>query len=152
ILERQKKAGVVPADTALASRPEGVKPWDQLTADDKLVACRLMENYADFAEHVDWNVGRLVDALEELRVLPNTLLFYQLGDNGMSAEGSLVGTHDPVFNYNGLNPTTADIKGRLDEIGTPTTAPHVPVGFAHAGNCPFQWTKQVASHYGGTRN
>src|SRR5262245_30412039 len=151
-LERQKQSGVVPADAKLAGRPEGVKPWDQLTADEKLVACRLMENYADFAEHVDWNVGRLVDALSELGALSNTVFLYQLGDNGMSAEGSLVGTHDSVFNYNGLNPTTADIKAHLDELGTPKTAPHIPVGFAHAGNCPFQWTKQVASHYGGTRN
>jgi hypothetical protein len=111
-----------------------------------------MENYADFAAHTDWNVGRLVDALEELDVMENTLFFYQLGDNGMSAEGSLIGTHDSILNYNGLNPTIEDIKAHLDEIGTPTTEPHIPVGFAHAGNTPFQWTKQVASHYGGTRN
>jgi len=151
-LARQKKAGVVPPDAKLASRPEGVKPWDQLTADEKLVAARLMENYADFAEHADWNVGRLVDALEELGVMQNTVFFYQLGDNGMSAEGSLVGTYNSVLNYNGLDPTTEQIKARLDEIGAVTTEPHIPVGFAHAGNCPFQWTKQVASHYGGTRN
>ena len=151
-LERQKKAGVVPPETRLASRPEGVKPWDQLAADEKAVACRLMENYADFAEHVDASVGRLVDALEELGALPNTILLYQLGDNGMSAEGSLVGTHNSMLNYNGLNPTTEQIKAHLGEIGSPKSEPHVPVGFAHAGNCPFQWTKQVASHYGGTRN
>jgi arylsulfatase len=75
-----------------------------------------------------------------------------LGDNGMSAEGSLLGTHNSVLNYNGLSPTIGEIKAHLDEIGTVKTQPHVPVGFAHAGNCPFQWTKQVASHYGGTRN
>src|SRR5262245_49874825 len=151
-LARQKKAGVVPSDAKLASRPEGVKPWDQLTSDEKLVAARLMENYADFAEHTDWNVGRLVDALEELDVMPNTIFLYQLGDNGMSAEGGLIGTHNSVLNYNGLDPTIEDMKTHLDEIGTVKTEPHIPVGFAHAGNCPFQWTKQVASHYGGTRN
>jgi arylsulfatase A-like enzyme len=151
-LARQKKAGVVPANTKLASRPEGVKPWDQLTADEKLVAARLMENYADFAEHTDWNVGRLVDALEDLGIMQNILFFYQLGDNGMSAEGSLIGTHNSIMNYNGLDPTTEQMKAHLDEIGTPRSEPHLPVGFAHAGNCPFQWTKQVASHYGGTRN
>jgi len=151
-LVRQKKAGVVPNDTNLASRPEGVKAWDELTADEKAVAARLMENYADFAEHVDLNVGRLVDALEESGVLSNTVFLYQLGDNGMSAEGSLVGTHNSILNYNGMGPTTAEMKEHLDEIGSRTTEPHVPVGFAHAGNCPFQWTKQVASHYGGTRN
>ena len=151
-LARQKKAGVVPADTRLASRPEGVKPWDELTADEKLVATRLMENYADFAEHADWNVGRLVDALEELGIMKNTIFIYQLGDNGMSAEGSLIGTHNSILNYNGLAPTTEEMKAHINEIGTRTTEPHVPVGFAHAGNCPFQWTKQVASHYGGTRN
>jgi len=85
-LARQKKAGVAPADAKLASRPEGVKPWDQLTPDEMLVASRLMENYADFAEHVDWNVGRLVDALEELGVADDTVFLYQLGDNGMSAD------------------------------------------------------------------
>jgi arylsulfatase len=151
-LARQKKAGIVPADTKLAGRPEGVKAWDELTADEKLVGARLMENYADFAEHVDWNTGRVVDALEELGILDNTVFLYQLGDNGMSAEGSLVGTHNSILNYNGMGPTTEEMKAHLDEIGTKTTEPHVPVGFAHAGNCPFQWTKQVASHYGGTRN
>src|SRR5262245_40933033 len=151
-LARQKKAGVVPADAKLASRPEGVKPWAELTADEKQVATRLMENYADFAEHVDWNVGRLVDALEELGVMEDTVFFYQLGDNGMSAEGGLNGTYSTVLNYNGYDPTIEQIKEHLDEVGTDKTEPHIPVGFAHAGNCPFQWTKQVASHYGGTRN
>jgi len=151
-LENQKKAGIVPADAKLASRPEGVKPWDELTADEKLVAARLMENYADFAEHVDFHAGRLVDALEELGVLHNTVLIYELGDNGMSAEGGLIGTYNSILNYNGLDPTIADMKTHLDEIGTGKTEPHIPVGFAHAGNCPFQWTKQIASHYGGTRN
>jgi arylsulfatase A-like enzyme len=151
-LVRQKKAGVVPSDAKLASRPEGVKPWDKLTADEKTVAARLMENYADFAEHADWNVGRLVDALEELGIMENTVFLYQLGDNGMSAEGGLIGTHNSVLNYNGIDPTIEDMKAHLDEIGTVKTEPHIPVGFAHAGNCPFQWTKQVASHYGGTRN
>src|SRR5262245_25057326 len=151
-LARQKALGLVPSDTKLAPRPEGVKPWDELTADEKLVAARLMENYADFAQHVDWNVGRFVDALEELGVMGTTLLFYQLGDNGMSAEGSLIGTHNSILNYNGFNPTIEQIKANLDKIGTIDTNPHIPVGFAHAGNCPFQWTKQIASHYGGTRN
>ena len=151
-LARQKAMGVAPADAKLASRPEGVKPWDELAEDEKQVFARLMENYADFAEHVDWNVGRLADALEELGVMDNTIFLYQLGDNGMSAEGSLTGTYSTVLNYNGIDPTLDDIKARLDEIGTESTEPHIPVGFAHAGNCPFQWTKQVASHYGGTRN
>ena len=151
-LEKQKKAGVVPKDAKLAPRPEGVKPWDELSADEKLVSARLMENYADFAEHVDANTGRLVDALEELGVLDNTFLIYQLGDNGMSAEGGLIGTHSTALNYNGYDPTIDDMKKRLDKIGTKETEPHIPVGFAHAGNCPFQWTKQIASHYGGTRN
>lgn len=151
-LKRQKKAGVVPSDTKLAGRPEGVWAWDQLTADQKTIAARLMENYADFAEHADWNVGRLIDALEELGVTQNTLILYQLGDNGMSAEGGLTGTHSTVLNYNGYNPTEKQIKDHLDDIGTPRSEPHIPVGFAHAGNCPFQWTKQIASHYGGTRN
>ena len=151
-LERQKALGVVPADTQLAGRPEGVKAWDELTADEKLVASRLMENYACFAEHMDYQVGRLVDILEEMDVVDNTLFIYILGDNGMSAEGGLIGTHNSILNYNGMTPSIEDVKGNLDQIGTLDTSPHIPVGFAHAGNCPFQWTKQVASHYGGTRN
>jgi arylsulfatase A-like enzyme len=117
----QKKAGLVPPEARLARRPEGVKPWDELTGDEKLVAARLMENYADFAEHADWNVGRLVDALEELGVTGNTLFLYQLGDNGMSAEGSLIGTHSSALNYNGLDPTIEDIKKHLHAVDR---APH----------------------------
>src|SRR5262249_53659971 len=98
------------------------------------------------------NVGRLADALEEMGVMHNTIFLYQLGDNGMSAEGSLIGTYSTVLNYNGVDPTIDEMKARLDEFGVDGTEPHIPVGFAHAGNCPFQWTKQVASHYGGTRN
>ena len=152
ILERQKALGVVPADTELTPLVEGVKPWDELTKDEKLVAARLMENFASFAEHTDAQVGRLADALEDLNVMDNTIFIYILGDNGMSAEGGLIGTHNSMLNYNGLTPSVDDIKENLDKIGTIDSSPHIPVGFAHAGNSPFQWTKQIASHYGGTRN
>jgi arylsulfatase A-like enzyme len=148
-LARQKKAGAVPADARLAGRPEGVKPWDELTADEKLVAARLMENFADFAEHTDWNVGRLVDALEELGVMENTVFFYQLGDNGMSAEGSLIGTHNSLLNYNGLTPTIEEIKhiwtrsarSRLNRISrwaspTPATA---------RSSGPSRWRRTTAA-------
>jgi arylsulfatase A-like enzyme len=152
ILERQINMGIVPADTQLTERPEGVKAWDELTDDEQLVASKLMENFADFSEHTDYQVGRLVDALDEMGVMDNTLFIYILGDNGCSAEGGLIGTHDSILNYNGMTPTIEQVKDHLDTLGGSDSSPHIPVGFAHAGNAPFQWTKQVASHYGGTRN
>ena len=152
ILERQKAEGIVPAETKLTPRPEGVKAWGDLTKDEQSVAARLMENFASFAEHTDYQVGRLVDSLEGLQILDDTIFIYILGDNGMSAEGGLIGTHNSLLNYNGMVPDIEQLKDNLGKIGTIESSPHIPVGFAHAGNTPFQWTKQIASHYGGTRN
>ncbi|WP_454621796.1 arylsulfatase [Bradyrhizobium cenepequi] len=149
---RQKQLGVVPQDARLTTRPESIPAWDSLSADDKRVAARLMEAYAGYAEHTDAQVARLIDALRGLGVLDNTLLFYNLGDNGASAEGGLSGAFNWVAQANGVEQKTADILPHLDEIGGPTAYNHYPVGWAHAMDTPYQWTKQIASHWGGTRN
>jgi hypothetical protein len=142
----------VPAGTELTDRPEGVEAWDDLSDDQRLVGARLMEAYAGFAEHTDFHTGRLIDALEEIGVLDDTLVFYIAGDNGASAEGGHDGSFNELKGLNGLHETTADILPHLDEIGSSVAYNHYPVGWAHAMNAPFQWTKQVASHFGGTRS
>ena len=149
---RQKELGVIPKDCQLTARPKEIVAWDSLTADQKRVGARLMEAYAGFAEHTDTQVGRLVDALQQMGELDNTLLLYILGDNGASAEGGPDGALNEIAALNGIPEKTADILPHLDEIGGPMTYPHYPVGWAHAMNTPYQWTKQVASHWGGTRN
>jgi len=151
-LARQKQLGVVPQNTQLAPWPPSVKHWDDLSADDKIVAERLMENYAGFGEYADHEIGRLIDSLKEAGVYDNTMIVYIAGDNGMSAEGGLEGTLNEMAIFNGVHDTTANLLAHLDDIGGPNSFPHIPVGWALAGDTPFQWTKQVASHYGGTRN
>jgi arylsulfatase A-like enzyme len=151
-LERQKELGIVPPDAVLGPWAEGAPHWDELTDDDRLVAERLMETYASFAEHTDAQVGRLVDELRALGELDNTIILYILGDNGASCEGGIEGTLNEMLRLNGLPDTTERILGQLDDIGGPTTAVHYNVGWALAMDTPYQWAKQVASHYGGTRN
>jgi arylsulfatase len=153
-LKRQIDLGVVPKGTALPPMPKGVKAWDSLSADEKKLFARQMEVFAGFAEHTDHEVGRLVDALEEMGELDNTLLFFIIGDNGASAEGGLVGTLNEILSLNGLGDvdTVARQLKRLEEFGGPMAYNHFAVGWAVAGNTPFQWVKQMASHFGGTRN
>ncbi len=151
-LAHQIENGIVPEGTKLTDRPPGVVAWDDLSDDQKKVNARLMETYAGFATHTDEHTGRLIDALEEMGILDDTLVFYIAGDNGASAEGGLDGTFNELKALNGIPETTEEILPRLDEIGTSTAFNHYPVGWAHAMNTPYQWTKQVASHFGGTRN
>lgn len=151
-LQRQKELGVVPEDTELAPWPEGVPHWDELDSTQRLAAERLMENYAAFAEHTDEQVGRLVEFLRRTGELDNTLIFYILGDNGASGEGGLEGTLNETMRFNGIEDSAERIVSRLDGLGGPESYPHYPVGWALAMGTPYQWAKQVASHYGGTRN
>src|SRR5450432_4061987 len=153
-LARQKALGVVPPDTELIARHEEIPAWDDMPDDLKPLLARQMEVYAGFMEHTDHNVGRLVDALEALEVLDDTLVYYIIGDNGASAEGSLNGTFNEFFIFNGASEfeSAASMEARIDEFGTPTSYNHYAVGWAHAMDTPYQWTKQVASHFGGTRN
>lgn len=147
--ERQRQMGVIPEGTALTERPDEIPAWDNGSDDEKRLYARFAENYADFLSDTDHQVGRLVDALDGMDELDNTLVIYIIGDNGSSAEGTLTGTINEFQSLNGFLPEVADILPRIDEIGLPGTSPHYPVGWAWAGDTPFQWTKQIASHFGG---
>jgi arylsulfatase A-like enzyme len=149
---RQLDMGILPAGTELTPRPAEIPAWEDVPDNAKTVYLRLMENYAGFMAHTDYHVGRLIDSLEKSGELDNTLIFYIVGDNGASAEGGLEGTFSEVASLLGIQLGLASTIDRLDEIGGPTSEPHVPVGWAWAMDSPFQWTKQVASHFGGTRN
>ena len=151
-LARQIKLGVVPAGTKLAAKPEAIKDWNTLTADEKKLFARQMEVFAGFGEYADTEVGRLIDAIKDTGQLDNTLVFYILGDNGTSAEGGMNGMFSEMTYFNGVQETVADMLKRYDEWGGPSTYPHMAAGWAVAGDTPFMWTKQVASNFGGTRN
>jgi arylsulfatase A-like enzyme len=153
-LARQKELGIVPPDCELTPRHEEIPAWDDTTAELKPILARQMEVYAGFLEHTDHHVGRLVDTLEDLGVLDDTLIYYIIGDNGASAEGSLQGTFNEMMMLNGASAleTTEFMASKIDLFGTPEAYNHYSVGWAHAMDTPYQWTKQVASHWGGTRN
>jgi arylsulfatase A-like enzyme len=151
-LARQIKLGVVPQGTKLAAKPEAIKDWDKLTANEKKLFARQMEVYAGFGEYTDTEIGRLIDAIGETGQLDNTLIFYIIGDNGTSAEGGMSGLFNEMTYFNGIPETVEDILKHYDELGGPSTFPHMAAGWAVAGDTPFKWTKQVASNYGGTRN
>lgn len=151
-LARQKKLGVVPENTVLAPKPEAIKNWDDLTADEKRLFERQMEVFAGFAEHTDYEVGRLVAALEERGELENTIFLYIVGDNGSSAEGGMIGMFNENTYFNGVQETLDMQLDKIDKLGTEETYNHFAAGWAVAGNTPFTWTKQVASNFGGTRN
>jgi arylsulfatase A-like enzyme len=151
---KQKELGVIPADAELTPRHKEIPAWDEMPEDLKPVLRRQMEIYAGFLEFTDHHVGRLLDAIEQLGVLENTLVYYIIGDNGASAEGTLNGTYNEMINFNGAAEleTPEFMIERLDDFGGPDSYNHYAVGWAHAMCAPYQWTKQVASHWGGTRN
>jgi arylsulfatase A-like enzyme len=152
--DRQKELGVIPADAELTRRHDEIPAWDDMPEELKPVLERQMEVYAGFLEHTDFHVGRVLDAIEELGVLDNTLIFYIIGDNGASAEGTVNGAFNEMANFNGMAAleTPEFMVSKMDEFGTPSSYNHYAVGWAWAMNSPLQWTKQVASHWGGTRN
>jgi len=151
---RQKALGVVPADAELTARPDEIPAWEEMPEDLKPVLARQMEVYAGFLEHTDHHVGRLIDALEDLEILDDTLVFVIIGDNGASAEGDIHGCFNELISLNGAFAlqTAEFMASRIDAFGTPAAYNHYAVGWAHAMDTPYQWTKQVASHWGGTRN
>ena len=149
---RQQKMGIIPANAKLTERPKEIPSWDSQTADAKKLFSRQMEVFAGFAEHTDDQVGRLVKALEDMGELDNTIFFYIVGDNGSSAEGGPEGTYNEMMALNGIIGNASQMMDHIDDWGSPNTFPHFAIGWAHAGNTPFQWTKQIASHFGGTRN
>jgi arylsulfatase A-like enzyme len=151
---RQKELGVIPADAELTARPGEIPAWDEVDGNLKPVLARQMEIYAGFMEHTDHHVGRLFDAFGDLGIFDDTLVYYIIGDNGASAEGTVQGTFNELSLLNGAAAleTTEFMAGHIDDFGTPLAYNHYAVGWAHAMDTPYQWTKQVASHWGGTRN
>ncbi|RUU44600.1 arylsulfatase [Mesorhizobium sp. M6A.T.Ce.TU.002.03.1.1] len=151
---RQKNLGVIPEDCELTARHEQIPSWDSMDEKMKPVLRRQMEVYAGFLEYADHHVGRLFDTLDQLKIADDTLIYYIIGDNGASAEGTLIGAYNEMANFNGLAAleTPEFLMERLDKLGGPESYNHFAVGWAHAMNTPYQWTKQVASHWGGTRN
>jgi len=151
-LARQIKLGVVPAGTKLAPKPSAIKDWDKLSADERKLFARQMEVYAAFGEQTDHEIGRLIDGIKATGQLDNTLIFYIIGDNGTSAEGGMNGMYNEMTYFNGVPETVPDMLKNYDKWGSADTYPHMAAGWAVAGDSPFQWTKQIASSYGGTRN
>jgi len=151
---RQKQLGVIPADCQLTGRHSEIPAWDTITAEMKPILARQMEVYAGFLEHTDHHIGRLIDALQELEILEDTLIYVIIGDNGASAEGSLQGCFNEMAPLTGFAhlETAEFLTERLDQLGGVEAYNHYAVGWAHAMDTPYQWTKQVASHFGGTRN
>jgi arylsulfatase len=151
---RQKELGVIPADAELTPRHAEIAAWDDMPDELKPALARQMEVYAGFLEHVDYHTGRLIDAIDDLGVLDNTIVYYIIGDNGASAEGTMNGAFNELANFNGMAAleTPEFMLSKIDELGGPESYNHYSVGWAWAMNAPLQWTKQVASHWGGTRN
>jgi arylsulfatase len=149
---RQKQLGIIPQNAKLASKPTDIKDWDTLTPDEQRLFARQMEVFAAFAAHTDHEIGRVVQAIEDLGELNNTLIMYVVGDNGASAEGGMVGMFNEMTYFNGVAETVPDMLKNIDKWGGPETFPHMAAGWAVAGNTPFMWTKQMAANFGGTRN
>ncbi len=151
---RQKELGVIAQDVELTKRHDEITAWDEMPDELKPVLAREMEVYAGFLEHTDHHVGRVIDALEELEILDDTIVYYIIGDNGASAEGTMNGAFNEMANFNGMAEleTPEFMLSKVDEFGSPSSYNHYSVGWAWAMDTPFQWTKQVASHWGGTRN
>jgi arylsulfatase len=151
---RQKAMGVIPENAQLAPMPEDIKDWESLSDDEKRLFTLQMETFAGFAEHTDVEVGRLVDAIDEVGELDNTLFVYIMGDNGSSAEGGLEGTFNELVHLNGIfdEETVESMLEHADDWGGPNSFPHMTAAWAVATDAPFKWTKQMAADFGGTRN
>jgi arylsulfatase len=154
IFARQQELGVIPPDCRLTARHAEIPAWDSVADDMKPVLARQMELYAGFMEHTDHHIGRLVDTLEDLGVLDDTLIYVIIGDNGASAEGTLQGAYNELAPLTGFPDLESPefMRAHIDKLGGFDAYNHYAVGWAHAMDTPYQWTKQVASHWGGTRN
>lgn len=150
--ERQKQSGIIPESTQLPPRPEDIKAWDSLSDNERKLFARQAETFAGFVGHTDHHIGRLIDAIESIGEMDNTLIFFIAGDNGTSAEGGMVGMFNEMTYFNGVQEKVEDLIPLMDKWGSPETFPHMAAGWAVAFDSPFTWTKQVASDFGGTRN
>jgi len=151
-LARQKKLGLVPADTKLTERSRGIPAWDSLNAEQKQLYAYMMEIYAGYLSQTDYNAGRVLDAIQQLGQMDNTLVIYICGDNGASGEGMIQGSLNEMAMMNMILEDYKEVLKHKDDLGTWKTHNHYPVGWAHAMNAPFQWVKAMPSHYGGTAN
>jgi arylsulfatase len=153
IFANQKKLGVIPQDAKLTPWPKDLlKEWDQLTADEKKLFVRQVDVFAAYWAYVDHEIGRVIQQVEDMGKLDNTLIIYIAGDNGNSAEGSVIGTPNEVASIQGINiPVEVQLKRFYDVWGSDKTYPHIPVPWTWAFDTPFSWTKQIASHFGGVR-
>ena len=152
IFERQLKRGIIPENTILPPREEEIPSWRSLSESDRKVAARMMEAYAGFVEHTDVEVGRLLKTFDDLNERSSTLVIYITGDNGASAEGGLRGMINAIRYFNGVPESGEQALAEIDIIGGPESYVKYPAGWAFAGNTPFRWSKQVASHLGALRN
>ena len=151
--DRQKKLGVIPANCEITERPSEIPAWNKTDAQLRGALARELEIYAAYLEFADHHIGRVIDALTDLNILDDTLIYYIIGDNGASAEGTLIGAFNELMVGEGPDLNTPELLlERIDDFGTQRAYNHYAVGWAHAMNTPFQWMKQVASHFGGTRN
>jgi len=149
----QKKLGVIPPDCELTARPKELPAWEDSDPKLRPVLAREMEIYAAFLEYADHHTGRLLDSLGDLGIQDDTLIYYIIGDNGASAEGSLIGAWNDKAAAEAPDLATPELLiEKIDELGSAVAQNHYAVGWAHAMDTPYQWTKQVASHFGGTRN
>jgi arylsulfatase len=152
IFANQKKLGVIPADAKLTPWPDELKKWDDLSAEEKKLFTRQVEVYAAYLAYTDHEIGRVIQAVEDLGKLDNTLVIYISGDNGSSPEGSPIGTPNEVAQFNAVEvPVPLQLAMFYDKWGSDKTYNHMAVGWTWAFDTPFKWTKQVASHFGGTR-
>ena len=150
--KRQKEMGIIPDNAKLTKRPDSLAAWDSLPEDERKVYSRMMSVFAAFTAHTDHEVGRLIDTIDEMGELENTLVLYMAGDNGSSAEGGLNGLLNEMTFFNAI-PEPLELKlGSIETLGSDKHYNHFPAAWAHAMDTPFQWTKQIASHFGGTRN
>jgi arylsulfatase A-like enzyme len=153
IFANQKKLGVIPPDAQLTPWPKDlIKPWDEYTAEEKKLLIKQADVYAAYLAYADYETGRVVQAVEDLGKLDNTVIIYISGDNGASAEGSAMGTWNELLPFNGINPGAAENMKFYDAWGSNQTYPHYSIGWAWTFDTPFKWTKQIASFFGGTKN
>ena len=151
-VRKMKENGIIPENTNLAPKPEDIKDWDKLTDNERKLFARQAEVFSGFMEMTDFEVGRLIDAIEEIGELDNTMIVFVAGDNGTSAEGGMVGMYNEMTYFNGVEEKVEDLIPLMDDWGLENTFPHMAAGWAVAFDAPFKWTKQVASDFGGTRN
>jgi arylsulfatase A-like enzyme len=152
IFTNQKRLGVIPATTQLTPWPDALKKWDELTADEKKLFARQAEVFAAYTAYTDHEIGRVIQAVEDMGKLDNTVIIYIAGDNGTSPEGTQLGTPNQYTAYNGILDVPVEEQLHFYDVwGSAKTYPHMAVGWSWAFDTPFKWTKQVASHFGGTR-